>query len=110
MTIRRRRTRATFRYIRSMASSSSTTWSRNTSATDSATFIAGSGRPRVLRPTELQALMTRASSLPAQPESTVYLIAVTSPLAGKPGRRILDRHLQIDELARAAGGVVRSGD
>src|SRR4051812_31092148 len=53
-----------------MASSSSTTWSRNTSATDRATLIAGSGRPRVSRPTELRALMTRASSLPARSEST----------------------------------------
>src|SRR3954468_18165762 len=64
-----------------MASSSSTTWSRNTSATDRATLIAGSGRPRVSRPIELRALMTRASSLPARPESTVYPIAGTSPLA-----------------------------
>src|SRR5436309_14527987 len=64
-----------------MASSSSTTWSRNTSATDRATLIAGSGRPRVSRPIELRALMTRASSLPARLESTVYPIAGTSPLA-----------------------------
>src|SRR5437660_11379643 len=43
-----------------MASSSSTTCSPTTSAADRATFIAGSGRPRVLGPTELYALMTRA--------------------------------------------------
>src|SRR5947209_7287072 len=53
----------TLRYIRSIASSSSTTWSRSTSATDRATLIPDSGRPRVLRPTELRALMFRASSL-----------------------------------------------
>src|SRR5437763_15052896 len=64
-----------------MASSSSTTWLRNTSATDRATLIAGSGRPRVSRPTELRALMTRASSLPARPESTLYPMVVTSLLA-----------------------------
>ena len=35
-------------------------------------LIAGSGRPRVHGPTELQALISRASSLPARPESTEH--------------------------------------
>src|SRR3954467_10620478 len=76
-----------------MASSSSTTWLRNTSATDRATLIAGSGRPRVSRPTKLRALMTRASSLPARPESTLYPMVVTSLLAIQLGglRRSLVR-------------------
>jgi hypothetical protein len=62
----------TLRYIRSIASSSSTTWSRSTSATDRATLIPDSGRPRVLRPTELRALIFRASSLQARSESTYH--------------------------------------
>src|SRR6202043_2933730 len=52
--------RRTFKYMRSIASTSSTTCSRKTSATDRAMLIAGSGRPRVLGPTELRALITRA--------------------------------------------------
>src|ERR1700730_11331009 len=48
----------------------STTWSRKTSATDRARFIAGSGRPRVLGPTELSSSNTQGLSLEARPEST----------------------------------------
>ena len=54
----------------SIASISSTTWSRKTSATVIALLlIAGSGRPRVLDPIELRALITRAESLQARPGS-----------------------------------------
>src|SRR5580693_3134362 len=45
--------------MRSIASTSSTTCSRKTSATDRGMLIAGSGRPRVLGPIELRALITR---------------------------------------------------